>query len=505
MQDLITLTKLLHKVSPDNSLKKSQNNFGKLYSLFVSSEFSREDEYFKEFDSSNFSINAFRVLKSRFYAKLLNILQDLPPSKVSNVPRTSQNLKILDGLKIYNILDSGFSVKDKINYLKILLKKSKKSEDAYLNLIISLNLYEVYSIWDKQSKKEQIYFQDLVKYRKHLDDRILATEVFSKFAKIITTNKNLKEVIIDKVLYNNLISLSKSDTKDYKTKIYIYSSLYYFHLINGDIQKLESTCDEALHYFEKRKTNIAGGYFSFLIKKAYVEMNKSNYTKAYALVTTSPRRDIPRTSLIWLNINIYAIKNLIYLSRYQEAMSTLLDVTRHSSFKKVKTPYFTEIYKIKEAYLNVLKTMGKFSVEDIKLSRKNPFRINKFLNEVPTYSKDKRGSNISILIIHIFYLFIHKKYDLILNRLECLKAYTHRYLRNDDTLRSNAFIKILLKLPAANYHPVALKRHANKFYERMINAPVHLAARHIEVEVIPYEKQYELLSELLEMRQQKLI
>ena len=70
--------------------------------------------------------------------------------------------------------------------------------------------------------------------------------------------------------------------------------------------------------------------------------------------------------------------------------------------------------------------MKKFELEDDTVLKKKPFRINKFLNEVPIYSKDKRGSNISILIIHVFYLFINKKYDLILNRLESIKAYSHQ-------------------------------------------------------------------------------
>jgi len=85
-------------------------------------------------------------------------------------------------------------------------------------------------------------------------------------------------------------------------------------------------------------------------------------------------------------------------------------------------------------------------------------------------------------------------------RLDNLGQYSFRYLRNDDTLRSNAFIKILQRMPAAAYNPIKLKRDTDKYYQRLINAPMIIAENSKEVEVIPYEHLWEIVIEMLEKR-----
>ncbi len=121
------------------------------------------------------------------------------------------------------------------------------------------------------------------------------------------------------------------------------------------------------------------------------------------------------------------------------------------------------------------------------------FRIKKFLNEVPTYSKDKRGNNITILILHILLLLQQRKYGEIIDRVESLKTYSHRYLRQDDTFRSNCFIKMLLQLPAASFHKKGVIRKAKKYWEKLQSVPLKKANQSVELEIIPYETLWEFV------------
>ena len=138
-------------------------------------------------------------------------------------------------------------------------------------------------------------------------------------------------------------------------------------------------------------------------------------------------------------------------------------------------------------------------MQQCKIERKK-IRVNKFLNEVPIYSKDKRGTNITILILHILFLLQQGKYGVIIDRMESLKTYAHRYLRKDDTYRSNCFIKMLMQLPAADFHKQGVIRKAQKYWEKLQAVPLEVANQSAEIEIVPYEMLWEFVLESLDNR-----
>ncbi len=147
-----------------------------------------------------------------------------------------------------------------------------------------------------------------------------------------------------------------------------------------------------------------------------------------------------------------------------------------------------ETWKTNEAYLNFFIKIGKIKPNPKFQLRK--FRLSKFVNEVPKFSNDKRGANINILIIQILFLLQQKKYDNVIDRVESLNMYCSRYLRNDDTLRSNCFIKMLLQIPKAHFNKMAVERKVRRYKEKLLSSPLEIAKQtnSIEIEIIPYEQ-----------------
>ena len=135
-------------------------------------------------------------------------------------------------------------------------------------------------------------------------------------------------------------------------------------------------------------------------------------------------------------------------------------------------------YFILKGYVNFLLPVEK------------PFRLGRFLNQVPIYSKDKRGHNSNILIIQILHLLKNKKYNDIIDKVESLKQYSWQHLRNDDTLRSACFIKMLCQLPAGNFKKINVTRRVSTYYQRMTELPDKYKMD-IDVEVVPYEVLWE--------------
>ena len=117
---------------------------------------------------------------------------------------------------------------------------------------------------------------------------------------------------------------------------------------------------------------------------------------------------------------------------------------------------------------------------------------------MPVHSKDKRRRNIPILIIHVLFLLQQKKYEKVIDRVESLNLYCYRYLRKDDTYRSNCFIKMLLQLPKANFHREAVIRKTKKYHKMLVNNPSNLRMQSSEVEIMPYEMLWEYVLDSLD-------
>ena len=117
---------------------------------------------------------------------------------------------------------------------------------------------------------------------------------------------------------------------------------------------------------------------------------------------------------------------------------------------------------------------------------------------MPTYSKDKRGLNIPILVVQLLFMIAKKDYDQTIDRFEAIKKYCSRYLKKDDNLRSNCFINMLLQIPSASFHKAGVERKAKKYWDRLQSTPLEFAKQSQEIEIMPYEDLWELILESLE-------
>ena len=103
--------------------------------------------------------------------------------------------------------------------------------------------------------------------------------------------------------------------------------------------------------------------------------------------------------------------------------------------------------------------------------------------------------NINILILQIIFLVMNKKYSTIIDRIDALKRYTTRYLKKNDTFRSNCFIKMLVLLPEAHFHPIRMEARTKELFKKLQTVPPDVTG---DVEVVPYETLWECVLELLD-------
>ena len=186
----------------------------------------------------------------------------------------------------------------------------------------------------------------------------------------------------------------------------------------------------------------------------------------------------------------------MHTRNYQDAYSVLVATMEHKRFKFLP-PSIEEIWKIYEAYTYYLISLGLVQPTsgDIHFSK---FRIGKFINETPIFSQDRRGMNIPILVIQILFMILDHQYDQAIDRIEAIEKYCSRYLRQDETFRSNSFIKMLLTIPENHFHKAAVVRKAEKYLQKMKQFPQNLTGQAFEIEVIPFEDMWEIALNTLE-------
>ncbi len=111
--------------------------------------------------------------------------------------------------------------------------------------------------------------------------------------------------------------------------------------------------------------------------------------------------------------------------------------------------------------------------------------------------------NISILIAQFIILLADKKYGKLIDRTEALDKYSYRHLKNDQNLRSNCFIRMLLSLVKADFNPIRASRYAEKYVKRLSSTEMNLNEYSAEIEIIPYEGSWKIILDITKPLQRK--
>ncbi|HMT28263.1 MAG TPA: hypothetical protein PKD91_03180 [Bacteroidia bacterium] len=280
--------------------------------------------------------------------------------------------------------------------------------------------------------------------------------------------------------------VKKYDT--YSTRLSMYRVGLRYYENNDDYQnaiKLASECEAYL------KSN------PHLIQKVRLgemnlhKLNGSLYLRDYE--NGSKYADACMTlfnpgSLNWLIFLESYFLLCLHTKNYSKAQEIYNQVIGHPVFK-VYPPQSIEKWKIFESFLNyVIPAKGPDSKK---------FNVHKFINEVPIFSKDKAGYNLSIIIAQIIMLVNMGDYSKILDRAESLKLYASRYIKKEKNPRSYYFIKMLLVMVNYDFDAKKTAQIANKFFIKLKEAHLGKQSDLENLEVIPYDVLWpEIISKL---------
>ncbi|MEM9884812.1 MAG: hypothetical protein AAF849_02900 [Bacteroidota bacterium] len=458
----------------------SENLFRKVRNGSINSDQEASEYFFKK----NPKYKGYRELKLRLWDKLVNAV--LITGSHSNEYTTMQKsyAKLLRYLAVAKILQTNTVHLTTVWIADYVLKRAVQNKfydcieeasrllrDHHAVRTRDKKLYQHYKLINQNALKaielEQkvlLFYNDMIlaNQEKHFDVIEFSKKIFA-FVKSLETE--ITEC--DSFRFHVLIRLVR---------------LTGFSMIH-DHESVIKYVQIDVKYFLENHTGYNLSLVALLLQKATSCLKIGKYEKGLATI---------QECLAFVkknNTNWFATKHIEFLLRmhsksYQKALEIFQEVKSNRKLKYIPES-MQEDWKVAEAYLAVLKENGKVDTNGKR------FRVGKFMNEVPTYSKDKKGKNVSILTAQFLFFLVRGKHDELICRSESLQQYCNRNFKGRDG-RSNIALRMLNKIPTCDFKAVRINAHTKELRKRLAQTPYHENKKDYLVEPMKYEDVWEL-------------
>ena len=495
MDLLLSLKDLKNTLSNRRKDLNYSNKLDEFESLIGVLKSNDDKEYCGKLYKKKNLTKTYQSLKYRMEERLMNDIIALASEEETLKSRISANIVIGKLLYIATVLikrnfrvpaitlfEKCFRLAERFHYFSYALQASEALANHYGFIDIDYKKMEYYL----NKNKEIISILDAENFVKESNTIISNFYVSNKGS--ISSEK--LAMIESRVLKMNEL---KSKFNTYFIVNYTNDLSFFYYQTTKNYDKALETAFSSLKEIESNNDKFSFYQTYRNIGLAYLFLNKYQdsviwLNKALQYPTENSRYWLFLTSLLYINY--------VHLQDYRKLFE--ISILALSNKNLAKDPYFHEQWVIREAFLHFLISAGKIELSEEDQNSLKPFSVSRFLNSVPFHTKDKSGQNITIIIIQILFLLIEKKHDKIIDKIDTLTQYTYRYIKNDDTFRSNCFIKMLLKMASASFHPVRTKAHTAELYKKLVKSSLVTDEKSSQVEIIPYDYLWEIVLELLE-------
>ncbi len=466
MKSLMTL---LAKIDPTSISRRERL----LLDLILSEDWEKESDLAQIlWPDDQFKMEYFRQTREKLYGRTISL--------VLNFEGQSHNQKVFSEayreFAAIQILKAHGFRKEFLVFAEHLVKKAVRYEIPEIIVSVADSLVKYYGSIEGSYKEYKKYLKLAEEFEViHLSEKRIQ-RLFSGLSIDFSQSRNGKAKTSEKLLscIDFIENTPFHDTYRYRYYVY-YIRCIYAHL-QGDIETLDRTCNEALVYFQGKSYPVPNSV-QFLFgfeQKASLALQLRDYDRA--LKTVQWAKETMSTSPYNLNVC------LIYQATigFHAGLDDLVREAIAESAEYQASGQQEEQWVIIRAYAHLLGILPD-----------ERFRLSRFLNELPKFSKDKAGLNVSIITIQMLHYLKQGDYDQLIDRREALQKYCNRYLKG----RADGFIRMLLAVPLHQFDPKAVEFYAlEKGYLQELVEGGKVA----DSEIVPFERLWEeVMAELM--------
>ncbi len=498
MKNLIEISKIVTKkkvkkieIFDDHSLKHKNSKFNEFYEALMAGKFKNDRDAAAFLYGSSPTDDKYRQLKSRFRKRLLNTLFFLDV----NLPSTSGYDRAYyscnkDWTLVKILLSNGAPHTASSLARQILTTALKfKFADVIVNCSRILRRYAS-EIGDEKGYEE--YDQHSKQFQNVLDAEIRSEELYQRvvmnYYKPPSKNQNLREKI--DTYCEALVGLSEI----YESPIVIYNMYlvwaFRYEMLQ-DYDMMLSVCNKAEEYIEKNPQFYRDEMLAtFQLKKMSAFLHKQDYKNGR---TNAEKclKSFPTGSETWFDFMEYYLLLALHTDNYINAVAIFNDATNNTKFKKLPSGV-REKWNIYDVYLNYIIESQSAYNPVLKTQKRKTFRLSRFLNDPILYPKDQRIFTVLMVIAQILFFLEKRSYNAVAERVDRLKTYANRQLKKEEYYRAIQFIRLLQQLVKAEFDPDRLS-NVDKYYERLEETPFFFRGLISELEVIPYDKLWNMI------------
>lgn len=468
--------------SNDNHTKINQ-----LYEGIQSGQYNNDEDAFEALYGEDCDKNPYYKLKYNLKERLYNTLFfiDIKSSKYSDIKRA--NLYVQKMISLFNLLRAKDAKLNAIAIGEKVIQTAMEYEFALEVIHLARQLRSLYALVIGDRKKYLYYHSLIIKYQRIAEAEAMAEGYYYDIISLYIKNKSTKEesVKIASMYLDDLnqVKLEFETAHFFYCKTMIAISLY---MGQNDYRKTLEICDQSLAKLKTFSFEKTGASLVINTQKIACCIQLKLYQEGRKVILGYIEK-IPEGIFNWFKMHELYLTLCLHTKSYQEAYEVYEKATQHPKFSKFPK-YAREVWKIFQAWIHFLSVAGKISKE-----KRSKFRVSKYVNEVPIFSKDKRGLNIPILISQIVLLLQQKRYDALIDRVEAIEKYKDRYLDKENNFRSNVFVRLLLEIPKRNFSFTQISRKTEKLVARLNEAPLEIANQSHDLEILPYEDTWEII------------
>lgn len=464
---------------------KSPSKVNALYQAISNGEVNSDEEASALLFPKAKSKSAYRNLKVVLKEKLLNTLFFIDAYQNGHSDRQSAFYESYKDFAAAQMLIAKNARKVGVGLLEKIEKRAEKFEFTELSVMV-VRLLRLHYGTRLGNQKRYLEFNQLSKkYNEIAGFENEAEQCYSDLVIHYINDPSAKEELqlLAKKFYERLApQLSK--VQAYKYHFYTgLVRLFEYTSVNDYVATIP-ICEELITFFEQKPFTANTPIQICLHHQLVAYMQLRDYEKG-AKVARRSQGLIEEGSFNWFKNLEYLFLLAMHTKNYQDAYEVFSEGIHHKRFSFLPEN-IQEMWQLYQAYLHLLIDQGEILPSDGDANF-TTFRINRFLNNMPLYSKDKRGMNVAILIVQVLFYVQKRKYDTAIDRIEAIEKYCSRYLFKADTMRSYYFIKMLLAIPKSSFHQKAAMRYAAVSAKKMETIPTELSYQFHKIEIIPYE------------------
>lgn len=497
MKSIIEIAKIVTQkkvkkieIFDDAILRQRNNKFFEFYQGVTLQRFKTDRDAAQQLYKCDPQDAKYRQLKSRFKKRLLNTLffLDINKPAVSSYERAyfscNKDWTLVKILLANNALESAASqakgiltVALRFQFADVIVNCSRILRDYYATHADEKE-YEVYDTYIKQYaeilqaeiRSEELYQRVIIEYYMPLSKTVDLLERIDTYCHALV---GLSETYQSPIVYFNMFMVWTMR----------YEMLRDYHAMLEVCAQAEQYVTQNPDYYQEEKQII------FYTKKMTAFLHLRDFRQG-RINAEKCLNTFPEGSKPWFTFMEYYLLLTMHTENYYQASAILAKTMSHSEFKRLDLTN-KEKWSVFEVYVQFMIDLMGQKQPLMRKNKKRNARLTELLEHPDSFSKEHRILGVHLWILKILMLLEQRQFSTLNEQIELLKPFGAK-LNKQEFYRPLQFIKLLQQLRKANYNPREIS-NTDKYYNRLINQPFSYRGALSELEIIPFEKLWEIV------------